>query len=818
MGLWFLSWTLRRCCRMDALKATSALLVLAVFLWSSPAMSVWSHDPTENNVVCDMPGMHYGLNTVSDGGGGAVLIWQDWRDFPDADVYAQRIDASGNLVWPAEGLPVCTLSAFAGNPDIDRDGQGGFVVAWDDDRSMPGRKEIYAQRITIDGAALWGPGGVALSTSEDYNQVPIAVGDGSGGIYAVWGEEINYAARDEGVIYAGNALHAQHAGSTGDTLWGPGGIVVSGAGEFVMERCAASDGQGGLLVVWTAGGTAFAQRFNPEGEPQWTPGNVTVIEPPEPIFWVAVVSDGSGGAIVVLQTDYSGSSDIYAQRIDVWGNIRWTTAGVAVCLADGEQSQPVVASDGSGGAHIAWVDRRGGYYPDIYAQHVDALGQVVWAADGIQISTAPDEDDSPEVQADGVGGAVIAWQSGLLSYSDIRAQRVDASGNLLWPGGGVMVSAAPGDQRSPHLATDGAGGVVVAWLDARIESLTCIYAQRVERNGFLGYPAAYLESVTDYPADQGGQVIITWDPSYLDVWPECAVDYYSVWRRYPDPDILGSARPAARQFLDVTSLSQLQASGWIYTGEVEAWQLPGYSFVVPTFGDSTGSGIPWTECMVLAHNTALDDFWMSGSLAGYSVDNLAPGAPLSLAAEAVGSDAVLTWTASGYHDEDLHHYNVHRSDVPGFVPGARTFAGTAADTFFVDADPGFRTWYYKVIAEDVHGNEGEPSNEASVDVGAGVEHPVMPEALAILGASPNPFRTSATIAFGLPETARISLSIFSVDGRRVAVLAESVVEAGYGHVSWSGSDDTGAPLPSGVYFVRLEAGSKSTMYKVVLLR
>jgi hypothetical protein len=484
----------------------------------------------------------------------------------------------------------------------------------------------------------------------------------------------------------------------------------------------------------------------------------------------------------------------------------------------GEQCTPYAVSDGSGGAIITWVDLRGGSYTDIYAQHVDAAGQALWAADGIQISTSPDDDEVPAIIADGSGGAIIAWQSGLFVYTNILAQRVDASGNPLWAGGGITVSSALGGQAGVRLATDGAGGMVAAWSDGRNEGLTSIYAQRVERNGFLGYPSPYLGSVVDHPGDQGGQVIVTWDPSYLDVWPDCAVDYYSVWRRYAGTGLLQSAAPAPWRFVDCAALALLEASGWIYSGEVEAWQLNGYSCVVPSFGDSTAAGVPWMECMVLAHNTALDDFWMSEVLAGYSLDNLAPGAPLALAAEAVGLDASLTWSASGYRDEDLHHYDVHRSDVPGFTPDVTTFVGTASDTFFVDAEPGTQTWYYRVIAEDVHGNEGEPSNEAWADVGAGVNDPALPDALAILGASPNPFRSSALIAFTLPETARVTLGVYSVDGRRVATLLDGLVEAGHRRTSWSGRDDEGDPAPSGLYFIRLEAGAGSSVDKVVLLR
>jgi hypothetical protein len=305
---------------MNWIRPVSGLCLLLVCLVSSPALGVWSHDPAENNLVSDMPGLRYSLKAVSDGGGGVVLVWEDQRAYPNLDIYAQRVDASGNRLWPAEGLPICTLSTYQGSPSMDSDGQGGFVIVWDDDRDMDGRREIFAQRITGGGIPFWMPDGVALSTSEDYNQVPFAVGDGSGGVYAVWSEENNKVARGgeagfatpgEGITFVGNAIHAQHASDTGDTLWGPGGMVVSGPG--VLEHAVAADGEGGLLVAWIEGGTPRVQRFIPAGEPRWVSGGVIVVEAVAPAAWIIVMSDGLGGAIVVLQIGYGDDANIYAQ-------------------------------------------------------------------------------------------------------------------------------------------------------------------------------------------------------------------------------------------------------------------------------------------------------------------------------------------------------------------------------------------------------------------------------------------------------------------------------------------------------------------------
>jgi len=64
------------------------------------------------------------------------------------------------------------------------------------------------------------------------------------------------------------------------------------------------------------------------------------------------VSDGQGGAIVTWRDD-GVDFDIYAQRVDAAGNVLWTASGVAICIAVGAQLAPCIAPDGAGGAIIA---------------------------------------------------------------------------------------------------------------------------------------------------------------------------------------------------------------------------------------------------------------------------------------------------------------------------------------------------------------------------------------------------------------------------------------------------------------------------------
>ncbi len=95
---------------------------------------------------------------------------------------------------------------------------------------------------------------------------------------------------------------------------------------------------------------------------------------------------------------------------------------------------------------------------------------------------------------------------------------------------------------------------------------------------------------------------------------------------------------------------------------------------------------------------------------------------------------------------------------------------------------------------------------------------VPPRVLALMQNHPNPFNPSTTIEYSLPESGYVSLTVFDVSGRRVARLVDGKQEQGPHTVQWTGRDQNGRAVASGIYFYKLEFGKESLTRKMVFLR
>ena len=272
-----------------------------------------------------------------------------------------------------------------------------------------------------------------------------------------------------------------------DQQWGP--IY----GNFNNAPPAVPDGAGGAIIVWSdwrAGAQVYAQRVDSLGRPLWGKDGIGLSTPARYSQAPAIASDGAGGAFVAwIEGSMAGAADahIRVQRVDADGRSLWGTLFVSQgAEGDGE---PQVAADGAGGLVVSWIRYRMGYSePDFYAQRLDGTGVPKWQAGGAPVTRAAGGQQNHVMTADGSGGAFFAWEDlrAGLNFWFIYGQHLGPDGQALWAADGIAIS--PVDASGPNILPDGSGGAIVAWNDFRSQTgptwrVGDKYAQRIDGAG-----------------------------------------------------------------------------------------------------------------------------------------------------------------------------------------------------------------------------------------------------------------------------------------------------------------------------------------------
>ncbi len=91
--------------------------------------------------------------------------------------------------------------------------------------------------------------------------------------------------------------------------------------------------------------------------------------------------------------------------------------------------------------------------------------------------------------------------------------------------------------------------------------------------------------------------------------------------------------------------------------------------------------------------------------------------------------------------------------------------------------------------------------------------PAIPTEYALTQNYPNPFNPLTIFDFQLPIASHVSLKIYDLLGREIATIVNEPQDAGFKSVEWNARD-----FPSGVYFYKLQAGSFSSVRKMMLLK
>lgn len=365
----------------------------------------------------------------------------------------------GQIAMP--GGVALSPRAVAQNPAnyvVFGDGDGGVWAVFQ--TAEPGAP-LYVNHVDTDGS--YAPGfsskpRALTQRSTSVNSISAAP-DGAGGAIIAW---FSVSPNDSTSSFI--ALRYHHIDSGGELMTPDTGLVVSSVATAAM---CVGDGLGGGYVTWeelkgTSNPDIVGQHYNYFGVPMWPLFNSTTGFNMCSIIGLqrvrGLVADGAGGAYALWSDSrISSTVPLYAAHMLATGvaSAPWPANGLRLTPITSGIRIAGSARSSSNGLWLAWRDI--GTPNQLMGQHVLGNGSFGWGSLGQVIATV--SPSRVEFVPTGPGETLVTWGG-----SDIRCERLAASGARMWPeSAGRVIVTPPGGAVNTRVASDSLGGQRILW-------------------------------------------------------------------------------------------------------------------------------------------------------------------------------------------------------------------------------------------------------------------------------------------------------------------------------------------------------------------
>ncbi|MEZ5083646.1 MAG: T9SS type A sorting domain-containing protein [Bacteroidales bacterium] len=135
-----------------------------------------------------------------------------------------------------------------------------------------------------------------------------------------------------------------------------------------------------------------------------------------------------------------------------------------IALASGEEAIPKVATSIYGTTYISWFSSVGGSY-NVRLQKLDVFGNMLWDSTGLLVSDHPSDSwlTDWDMAVDYEDCAILTFQDIRNGDNDVFAYRISPNGEFLWGDDGIEMSTGPAFDAAPKCCVTNAGNVVFAW-------------------------------------------------------------------------------------------------------------------------------------------------------------------------------------------------------------------------------------------------------------------------------------------------------------------------------------------------------------------
>ncbi|MDP8286379.1 MAG: T9SS type A sorting domain-containing protein, partial [Candidatus Electryonea clarkiae] len=830
-----------------------------------------------------------GIAATGDSEGGIIFCWSERGEHDYGFIYANSIDSHGNLTWdenPDGGVVVCNTEEGLGGPTVCPDGLGGAFCAWRDRRNDQ-MYDIYCQRLNEDGEILWTENGEVICDTENRQLWPAIVNVSPGAAVMVWKNDPPLGDFE----YYSDIYMQKVSGTDSITIhWEENGLFFSRIENINPKERIAADGSGGVIVVWgdlvTDDYGVYTQLIDPDGERTWAGGDdVVVISGRYNGGDINSILVNDHTATITWNDWRTGSSEVFRQRIDIEsGDILLPENGSTLASGiSGDAKNPKIVRDDDV-LWFAWEDRRQRYHGNrIYVQKAAiSNGNIEFEANGICVIEEPDNPensfrmDSKDIALDNFGGLLLAWAD--LREDDYRliyTQRIDQNGELLWNDlgnpvidEGIEIEPEHGLTDPRILPTPDGGMYVVFHKDIGVDYYEHILMQKLSPDGEPEWTGedhgALLITDSDFDHHLEGMACFN-DGTVLLVYTKRDYFYHHtdlyaqridsdgniLW----DEEVIVSDAPLRQSDCQIANVSD---------GVLIVWMDHRYSRVDSDIWGQVifpDSRTRWEDNGIVLIETDRDEaeislgvrsdeewsFWLAWTVYAEAYDHdlytqrfdwqgtpflePASGVPVCTTANRqyepkiiVGSeqDANITWveyTGSGNYDLEYTHLGSDGEPIADrYNNNGVTLCDARLTQFYTDIVPdgegGFvavwqdarssnHPYSYDIYAQRVNDGLVGINNDNSA---------VIPEKWSLEAVYPNPFNSSLNIKVGLPQDSRLQIKLYNILGKEAATITDGFYKAGFRRFSFNSEE-----LASGVYFINAGIPGKMSKIRKVLL-
>ena len=462
----------------------------------------------QNNGIPIRQGVHIEWQrTVCPGESGSMIfVWSDTR-YGSRNVFAQKVDSSGVLLWGSQGSAVTNLPGRQEDPVAITDGDGGAFIAWVDYR-FDDEGDIFIQHIDNQGNRMMDDNGEALARVDGRHLTINMCTDSLGGVFVAWQDKRNFLDDD---------IFGTHVSSNYVIIAPSSGVSIIQMNGNQGAKSLEYAGNNQATIIWSdtrsgSGNDIYCQKINMNMEKIFSDGGLEVSATSDLETTPRTTFMKNDTSFVIWQSG-TESTDIYYNLLTSDGLV--FSEHLQLCSFNSSKANPRIKRNQLGEVFIQWIDYRNDPTAgNHYYQRVSHGGNISWDQNGIQLDASGD-DHHARFSPGGNRELFVYWERGTFPNVDIMYQGIQSDGSLLLDNA-EFVSNVSGYQSMPNTLFDNNNGSFVVFADQSNGSID-LRVQRMnsdltsfELNGLIAMNG--LDGDIEYPIANytNDNVVLNW--------------------------------------------------------------------------------------------------------------------------------------------------------------------------------------------------------------------------------------------------------------------------------------------------------------------